>query len=92
MKQHGSRKPAAKPKASTPRLKGRSCKMWLSPEFVAWCKRYGYKPEGFGRCVLYTFALDNPDGHVVIRSDEGPVDVEEIYDRPGADAEQKGGA
>ena len=76
--------PGGKRRRVVPRIKkvrGRWGKVWLSTEFVTWCKRRGYKPEGLADCIAHTFALENPGRVNIIRRGR-PVDVDSIYDLP----------
>lgn len=76
----GKRRRAVSP---AKRTRGRWGKVWLSPEFVGWCHRHGYKPEGLGKCIMHTFASENPGATITICAKGRPVNVDEIYDLPG---------
>lgn len=70
---------------------GRTGETWFSAEFLLWCQRHHFKPEGIASCILHTMALETGDNEIVVRRDGQPVSVESIYDLGDA-SEGKGGA
>lgn len=61
--------------------KGRYARVWLSPEFMAWCQRHHFKPPGGASAVLHTYALKNPGTYtIMVRSERA--DTGDLYDLP----------
>ena len=81
MKRHGKRQPG-RPGVRKAKPKGRYAKerLWFSAEFIAFCQRHHFKPEGIARCILHTWGLQKQNVHMRVVSNEGPIDAAELYD------------
>ena len=72
---------AVNPVAKKPKSKGRYARVWLSAEFLAWCRRHHFKPPGGASCVLHTYAIQNPGTYVITVRSVRP-DSDDLYDLP----------
>ena len=75
-----NRLPAADRPAKRPKPpKGRWARVWLSPEFVAWCERSSVVPKEIAPCVLHSWGLKHPGCMSLTIVSKDPEAAERIF-------------
>ena len=77
------RLPHGRPRKVKP-PRGHYGRVWLSKEFLLWCRRHQLKPKLMASCILHTHALNNPGVTPVRIVSERPFAIEEYLDPEAA--------